>query len=178
MDFVKRPVVIIIASICIAASFFVGGIFTGKLIEQTENDTDLNCTAVKGEYQKCIDDLEPLWKFCQVFVGKNCSEVSSCNKHCLYKYGADLKTCPCKVQSGVEVKNCNLKLRINVERGVHVQSVIASMKVKTKQRFLPQPPSPSQPLKLRNFQIRHPCKPHPKVDHYFLTETSTLGLSQ
>ena len=58
MDFVKRPVVIIIASICIAASFFVGGIFTGKLIEQTENGTDLNCTAVKGEYQKCIDDLE------------------------------------------------------------------------------------------------------------------------
>ena len=162
MDFMKaRPVVMIFTFICIAAGLFLGGLFTGKVLDQTENaiyiyanstKSDFNCSAVKDEYQDCIDGVAPLRKFCQDFVDKNCSEISSCKMHCLDKYGEDLKICPCQVQSNVEITEiCNLNLRITAGRGVYVQSLIASMIIKTKQRFLQQ--SHSQPLKfkLRNF---------------------------
>ena len=111
IDYVKaRPAIIIFTLICIAAGLFLGGIFTGKIHNPTENVThndtsltksDFDCSAVKDghEYQKCFDDLVPFRKFCQEFVGKNCSDNLYCKKHCLHKYGEDLKNCPCQVQT-------------------------------------------------------------------------------
>ena len=96
--------------ICIAASLVLSGLFIGKVFTPTENSTHtatsstqpkLSCSAAKNsyEYQKCVDDLLPLRKFCQDYVGTNCLGNVICLNACSDKYGTDLKTCPCQVKS-------------------------------------------------------------------------------
>ena len=95
--------------ICIAAGLVLGGLFMGKVFTSTQNVTPtaanytqpkLKCSAVKYnyEYQKCVDDLLPLWKFCQDYVETNCLGNVLCLNACSDKYGTNLKTCPCQVK--------------------------------------------------------------------------------
>ena len=99
-----RPVIMIFAFICIAAGLVLGGIFIGKVLNPIEIDTSAATDSTKqisvysGNnnylHQKCVDDLEPFRKFCQIYVGMNCSESLLCQKNCLKKYSVN---CPCQV---------------------------------------------------------------------------------
>ena len=119
IDFVKaRPVMMIFAFICIAAGLVLCGVFIGKVLDPTEKNTyiyknytksDLICSIVKDEYQKCVDDWVPYRSYCLNFVGKRCSDYLNCTKRskpsksqCSYIYGEDFKTCPCQVQSNIK----------------------------------------------------------------------------
>ena len=95
--------------ICIAAGLVLGGLFIGKVFTPTQNvtatatistQTKFSCSTVNDnyEYQKCVNDLVPLRKFCQDYVGINCTGNVVCLSACSDKYGTDLQTCPCQVK--------------------------------------------------------------------------------
>ena len=105
IDLLKtRPAIVIFTFICIAAGLVLGGIFIGKVLDPTENDTPVATNSTKQVlacsdkdnylYQKCVDDLKPFREPCEVYVGMNCSESLFCQRNCLSRYSIN---CPCQV---------------------------------------------------------------------------------